>query len=78
MRYREDRLKALQHAIVLQCLKDIQTPEKRVYYWVEVWKSLKEYAPLYHMTREEMVKGAIRTGYIKGMTESEVDEYANK
>ena len=74
-RYREDRLMALQHAIVLQCLKDIQTPEKRVYYWEEVMASLELYAPLYHMTPSEMVKSAIRSGYIKGMKESEVDGY---
>lgn len=74
--YRKDRLMALQHAIVLQCLKDIQTPEKRVYYWEEVWKSLEVYAPMYHMTPSEMIKKAIKSGYIKGMTESEVDKYA--
>lgn len=73
--YREDMLLHLQHAIVLQCLKDIRTPEKRVYYWEEVWESLEEFAPLYHMTPSEMVKFAIRSGYIKGMTESEVDKY---
>lgn len=74
-RYREDRLMALQHAIVLQAMKDIRTPEKRVHYWDEVWESLKEYAPLYHMTPSEMIKSAIRSGYIKGMEESEVDKY---
>lgn len=73
--YREDRLLALQHAIILQCLKDIQTPEKRVHYWNEVWSALKVYAPYYRMTPSEMVKSAIRSGYIKGMTESEVDNY---
>lgn len=75
MVYQKDRLMALQHAIVLQCLKDIQTPEKRVYYWEEVIEALKVYAPMYSMTPSEMIKLAIHSGYIKGMTESEVDKY---
>lgn len=76
MKYREDRLMALQHAVVLQCLKDIQTPEKRVYYWGEVFEALKDLAPLYHMTAADMIKKAIHSGFIKGMEESEVDGYA--
>lgn len=73
--YNKGALIDLQHAIVLQCLKDIQTPEKRLKYWDEVWDALGLYAPLYHMTRSEMIKNAIKSGFIKGMTESEVDNY---
>lgn len=75
MEYMEDRLLELQHAIVLQALKDIKTPTLRKTYWWDTWRSLKVYAQCYGMTRSQMVKLAIKSGYIKGMTESEVDEY---
>lgn len=73
--YLESQLLQLQHAIVLQCLNDIRTPEKRIKYFREVRKSLELYAPLYHMTGDEMIQSAIASGYIEPLTESEVKEY---
>ena len=73
--YLESQLFQLQHAIVLQCLNDIRTPQKRIKYFREVRKSLELYAPLYHMTANEMIESAIASGYIEPLTESEVKEY---
>lgn len=73
--YLESQLLQLQHAIVLQCLNDIRTPQKRIKYFREVRKSLELYAPLYHMTPNEMIEIAIASGYIEPLTESEVKEY---
>ena len=73
--YLESQLLQLQHAIVLQCLNDIRTPEKRIKYFREVRKSLELYAPLYHMTPDEMINSAIASGYIEPLSESEVKEY---
>lgn len=73
--YLESQLLHLQHAIVLQCLKDIRTPEKRIKYFSEVKKSLDLYAPLYHMTADEMIQSAIASGYIEPLSESEVKAY---
>lgn len=73
--YLESQLLQLQHAIVLQCLNDIRTPQKRIKYFREVRKSLELYAPLYHMTANEMIESAIASGYIEPLTESEVKEY---
>ena len=73
--YLESQLLQLQHAIVLQCLNDIRTPEKRIKYFREVRKSLELYAPLYDMTPDEMIESAIASGYIEPLTESEVKEY---
>lgn len=73
--YLESQLLQLQHAIVLQCLNDIRTPQKRIKYFSEVRKSLELYAPLYHMTANEMIESAIASGYIEPLTESEVKEY---
>ena len=69
------QLLQLQHAIVLQCLNDIRTPQKRIKYYREVRRSLEVYAPLYHMTPDEMIERAIASGYIEPLTESEVKEY---
>ena len=73
--YLESQLLQLQHAIVLQCLNDIRTPQKRIKYFREVRKSLELYAPLYHMTANEMIESTIASGYIEPLTESEVKEY---
>lgn len=73
--YLESQLLQLQHAIVLQCLNDIRTPQKRIKYFREVKRSLELYAPLYHMTANEMIESAIASGYIEPLTESEVKEY---
>lgn len=73
--YLESQLLQLQHAIVLQCLNDIRTPQKRIKYFREVRKSLELYAPLYHMTADEMIESAIASGYIEPLLESEVKEY---
>lgn len=73
--YLESQLLQLQHAIVLQCLNDIRTPQKRIKYFREVRKSLELYAPLYHMTANEMIESAIASGYIEPLSESEVKEY---
>lgn len=73
--YRKENLLTLQHAIVLQCLKDIRTPEKRKEYWESAYRGLKVYAPYYHMTADEMVTKAIDSGYVEELTESEVEKY---
>ena len=73
--YLESQLLQLQHAIVLQCLNDIRTPQKRIKYFREVRKSLELYAPLYHMTANEMIESAIASGYIEPLSESEVKDY---
>ena len=73
--YLESQLLQLQHAIVLQSLKDIRTPVKRMKYFRTVKKSLEVYAPLYHMTADEMIESAIASGYIEPLTEREVKEY---
>ena len=73
--YLESQLLQLQHAIVLQCLNYIRTPQKRIKYFREVRKSLELYAPLYHMTANEMIESAIASGYIEPLSKSEVKEY---
>lgn len=73
--YLENQLLQLQHAIVLRALKDIKTPALRLKYYREVRSSLEVYAPLYHMTVDEMIQSAIASGYIEPFTESEVKEY---
>lgn len=73
--YLESQLLQLQHAIVLRALDDIKTPILRLKYYREVRESLELYAPLYHMTADEMVEMAIKSGYIEPFTEREVMEY---
>lgn len=73
--YLESQLLQLQHAIVLRALADIKTPILRLNYYREVRKSLEIYAPLYHMTADEMIQKAIESGYIEPFTEREVKEY---
>lgn len=73
--YLESQLLQLQHAIVLRALDDIKTPILRLKYYREVRESLELYAPLYHMTADEMIEMAIKSGYIKPFTEREVREY---
>lgn len=73
--YLESQLLQLQHAIVLRALDDIKTPILRLKYYREVKSSLELYAPLYHMTADEMIQRAIESGYIEPFTESEVRDY---
>lgn len=73
--YLQSQLLQLQHAIVLRALDDIKTPILRLKYYREVKSSLELYAPLYHMTADEMIQRAIESGYIEPFTESEVREY---
>lgn len=73
--YLQSQLLQLQHAIVLRALDDIKTPILRLKYYREVKRSLELYAPLYHMTADEMIQRAIESGYIEPFTESEVREY---
>ena len=73
--YLRSQLLQLQHAIVLRALGDIKTPALRLKYYREVRKSLEVYAPLYHMTADEMISRAIASGYIAPFTEREVSEY---
>lgn len=73
--YLESQLLELQHAVVLRALDDIKTPVSRLKYYREVRESLKLYAPLYHMTADEMIQNAIASGYIEPFTEREVEEY---
>lgn len=73
--YLESQLLELQHAIVLRALDDIKTPVLRFKYYKEVRSSLEIYAPLYHMTPDEMIQRAIASGYIAPFTEREVEEY---
>lgn len=73
--YLESQLLQLQHAIVLRALDDIKTPVLRLKYYREVRSSLETFAPLYHMTADEMIQSAIASGYIEPFTESEVEEY---
>ena len=73
--YLKSQLLQLQHAIVLRALGDIKTPALRLKYYREVRKSLEVYAPLYHMTADEMISRAIASGYIAPFTEREVSEY---
>ena len=73
--YLENQLLQLQHAIVLRALADIKTPVLRLKYYSEVRDALELYAPLYHMTADEMIQRAIESGYIEPLTESEVKEY---
>ena len=73
--YLRSQLLQLQHAIVLRALSDIKTPALRLKYYREVRKSLEVYAPLYHMTADEMISRAIASGYIAPFTEREVSEY---
>ena len=73
--YLKSQLLQLQHAIVLRALNDIKTPALRLKYYREVRESLDTYAPLYHMTADEMISRAIASGYIAPFTESEVREY---
>lgn len=70
--YLESQLLQLQHAIVLRALDDIKTPILRLKYYREVRESLELYAPLYHMTADEMIEMAIKSGYIEPFTEREV------
>ena len=72
--YLESQLMQLQHAIVLQALKDIKTPQRRIVHYVEVRKALETFA-LYHMTVDEMIDAAIKSGYIEPFTELEVARY---
>ena len=73
--YLKSQLLELQHAIVLRALDDIKTPTLRLKYYREVREALNSYAPLYHMTADEMISRAIASGYIAPFTESEVSEY---
>ena len=73
--YLKSQLLQLQHAIVLRALNDIRTPALRLKYYREVRDALEIYAPLYHMTADEMISRAIESGYIAPFTESEVHEY---
>ena len=73
--YLKSQLLELQHAIVLRALDDIKTPALRLKYYREVRRALELYAPLYHMTPDEMINGAIASGYIAPFTEREVHEY---
>lgn len=73
--YLESQLLQLQHAIVLRALDDIKTPILRLKYYREVRESLELYAPLYHMTADEMIEMAIKSGYIVPFTEGEVRKY---
>lgn len=73
--YLESQLLELQHAIVLRALDDIKTPVLRLKYYREVRNALETYAPLYHMSADEMIQRAIASGYIEPFTESEVKEY---
>lgn len=73
--YLESQLLQLQHAIVLRALDDIKTPILRLKYYHEVRESLELYAPLYHMTVDEMIQSAIASGYIEPLTKSEVKKY---
>ena len=73
--YLESQLMQLQHAIVLQALKDIKTPQRRIVHYAEVRKSLETFAPLYHMTPDEMIDCAIKSGYIEPFTKQEVLRY---
>ena len=73
--YLKSQLLQLQHAIVLRALDDIKTPALRLKYYREVRSALELYAPLYHMTPDEMINRAIESGYIAPFTESEVHEY---
>ena len=73
--YLKSQLLQLQHAIVLRALNDIRTPALRLKYYREVRESLEIYAPLYHMTADEMINRAIESGYIAPFTEREVHEY---
>ena len=73
--YLRSQLLQLQHAIVLRALNDIRTPALRLKYYREVRESLEIYAPLYHMTADEMISRAIASGYIVPFTEREVHEY---
>lgn len=73
--YLESQLLQLQHAIVLRALDDIKTPVLRLKYYREVKESLELYAPLYHMSADEMVQNAIASGYIEPFTEGEVEIY---
>ena len=40
-----------------------------------ILRALEIYAPLYHMTADEMISRAIESGYIAPFTEREVREY---
>lgn len=73
--YLKSQLLELQHAIVLRALDDIKTPVLRLKYYREVRSSLEIYAPLYHMTADEMIQKAIASGYIEPFTEREVEIY---
>ena len=73
--YLKSQLLQLQHAIVLRALDDIKTPVLRLKYYQEVRRGLELYAPLYHMTADEMINRAIASGYIAPFTESEVEVY---
>lgn len=73
--YLKRQLLQLQHAIILRALNDIKTPILRLKYYREVRSALELYAPLYHMTADEMIQKAIKSGYIEPFTEREVKEY---
>lgn len=73
--YLKSQLLELQHAIVLRALDDIKTPEKRIKYYREVREALEQYAPLYHMSADDMIQRAIASGYIDPFTEREVKIY---
>lgn len=73
--YLKSQLLELQHAIILRALDDIRTPALRLKYYREVKDALEVYAPLYHMTADEMISRAIASGYIAPFTEREVEKY---
>ena len=52
--YLRSQLLELQHAIILRALDDIKTPALRLKYYREVRKSLEIYAPMYHMTGDDI------------------------
>lgn len=73
--YIYNNLLNLQHAVLLQCLKDISTQQKRKSYWYSAYRGLQIYAPYYHMTAREMVSKAIKSGYVEKFTDDEVKKY---
>lgn len=73
--YKYKNLLNLQHAVVLQCLKDISTPKKRKVYWYSAYRGLEIYAPCYGLTAKDIISEALKSGYIEKFTESEQTEY---
>ena len=76
--YIKQQLMQLQHAILLQALKDIKTKERRYVYYREVRRSLETLAPYYNMTADEMIESAVKSGFIEPFTEAEASLYSIK